>query len=139
MEAPSKSKPLSYIVFGYASACVVMHLKHFEHSITAMQSGLQWFGIGERTNIKFKFIVVHKMSEHQRNKLFRIIVTVNSRILQRPLKRSRGNQLVHRRLTKTKSIDSGPDPESQTGRQTVRWLWWMVFGVEMEWAVGKRE
>jgi len=32
-------------------------------------------------------------------------------------------------LIKTKSIGSGSDPES--GRQTVRWLWWMVFGVEM--------
>src|SRR6218665_1275922 len=36
------------------------------------------------------------------------------------------NQLIHRRLSKTKSIGSGSDPE----RQTVRRLWWMVFGVE---------
>jgi len=33
-----------------------------------------------------------------------IIVIVNLKLLQRPQKRSRGNQLIHRRLTKTKSI-----------------------------------
>jgi len=31
---------------------------------------------------------------------------------------SRGNQLIYRRLSKTKSIGSGSDPESQAGRQT---------------------
>src|SRR6218665_2753601 len=59
-----------------------------------------------------------------------VIVIVNSRFLERPQKRSRGNQLIHRRLTKTKSLGSGQDPESQAGRQTVRRLWCMVFGVE---------
>src|SRR6218665_973269 len=44
-------------------------------------------------------------------------VIVNSRFLERPQKRSRGNQLIHRRLTETKSIGSGQDPESQAGRQ----------------------
>jgi len=46
-----------------------------------------------------------------------IIVIVNSRFLQRPQKRSRRNQLIYRRLSKTKSIGSGSDPESQAGRQ----------------------
>ena len=49
-----------------------------------------------------------------------VIVIVNSRFLERPQKRSRGNQLIHRRLTKTKSLDSGQDPESQAGRQARR-------------------
>src|SRR6218665_883012 len=40
------------------------------------------------------------------------------RFLQRSQKRSRGNQLIHRRLSKTKSISSGSDPESQAGRQS---------------------
>ena len=31
----------------------------------------------------------------------------------------------------------GQDPESQAGRQTVRRLWWMAFGVETE-VYGKR-
>ena len=57
------------------------------------------------------------------------IVIVNSRRLERPQKRSRGNQLIHRRLSKTKSTVSGQDPESQAGRHTVRRLCWMVFGV----------
>ena len=58
----------------------------------------------------------------------RIIVIVNSRFLERPQKRSRRNQLIHRRLTKAKSIGSGQD----AGRQTVSRLWWMVLGVETE-------
>ena len=50
------------------------------------------------------------------NKFF--IVFVHSRVLERPPKRSRGkNQLIHRRLSKTKSIGSGSDPDSQAGRQ----------------------
>ena len=47
-----------------------------------------------------------------------VIVIVNSWFLERPQKRSRRNQLIHRRLTKTKSIGSGQDPESQAGRQS---------------------
>src|SRR6218665_3018924 len=46
------------------------------------------------------------------------IVIVNSRFLERPQKRSRRNQLIHRRLTKTKSIGSGQDPESQADSET---------------------
>jgi len=45
-----------------------------------------------------------------------VIVIVNSRFLERQQKRSRGNQLIHRRLAKAKSIGSGQDPESQAGR-----------------------
>ena len=47
------------------------------------------------------------------------IVIVISRFLERPQKRSRRNQLIHRRLTKTKciSLGGGQDPESQAGRQ----------------------
>ena len=60
----------------------------------------------------------------------RLIVIVNSGFLERPQKRIRWNQLIHGRLTKTKSIGSGQDQESQAGRQTVRRLWWMVLGVE---------
>src|SRR6218665_1794405 len=43
-----------------------------------------------------------------------LIVIVNSRFLQRPQKRSRGNQLIHSRLSKTKLIGSESEPESQT-------------------------
>jgi len=68
-----------------------------------------------------------------------IIVIVNSRFLQCPQKRSHGNQLIHRHLSKEKSIGSGSDPESQAGRHTVRRLWWMVFGVETGREVGRRE
>jgi len=68
---------------------------------------------------------------------FIVIVIVNSIFLQRPQKRSRGNQLIHRRLSKTKPIGSGSDPESQAGTQTVKRLWWMVFGVEMGREVGR--
>src|SRR6218665_712399 len=67
-----------------------------------------------------------------------VIVIVNSIFLQRPQNRGRGNQLIHRRLSKTKSIGSGSDPESQAGRQSVRRLWWMVFGVETWREVGGR-
>src|SRR6218665_794397 len=68
-----------------------------------------------------------------------VIGNSDSRFLQRPQKRSRGNQLIRRRLSNTKSIVSGSDPESQTSRQagrhadrqtdrqTVKRLWWMVF------------
>jgi len=50
-----------------------------------------------------------------------VFVIVNSIFLQRPQKRGRGNQLIYRRLFKTKSIGSGSDPESW-GRQTGRHL-----------------
>src|SRR6218665_1117658 len=53
---------------------------------------------------------------------------LNSRFLQRSQKQSGGNQLIHRHLTKTKAF--GLYIGSQAGRQAVRRLWWMVFGVE---------
>ena len=43
------------------------------------------------------------------------IVIVNFCFLERPQKRNCRNQPIHRRLTKTKSIGSGQDPESQAG------------------------
>ena len=45
-----------------------------------------------------------------------VIVIINSVFLQRPQKRSHENQLIHRRLSKTKSIGSRSDPESQASR-----------------------
>src|SRR6218665_1260279 len=45
-------------------------------------------------------------------------VIIISRFLQRPQKRSRGNQLIHRRLSQTKSIDSGSEPVSKAVRQS---------------------
>ena len=50
--------------------------------------------------------------------VFVVIVIVNSRFLERPQKLSRGNQLIHRRLTKTISMGSGQDPESQACKQS---------------------
>jgi len=47
-----------------------------------------------------------------------VIVIVNSRNLQRPQKRRRGNQLIHRRVTRRKSISRGQDTKSQVGRQS---------------------
>ena len=55
-----------------------------------------------------------------------VIVIVNSRFLERPQKRRRRNQLIHRRLTKTKSIGSGQDPESQAGRQSDGYGGWCL-------------
>src|SRR6218665_502191 len=54
------------------------------------------------------------------------IVIVISRFLERPQKRSRRNQLIHRRLTKTKSIGSGQDPESHAGRQSDGYGGWCL-------------
>src|SRR6218665_1671271 len=66
---------------------------------------------------------------------------VNSRFLQRPQKRIRGNQLIHKRLSKRKSIGSGSDDlrSGESSRQTDRRLLWMVFGVEMGRRVGRGE
>src|SRR6218665_3087586 len=83
------------------------------------------------------------------------IVIVNSRFLERPQKQSLRNQLIHRRLTKTKSIGSGQDPESQSGRQLNGYGGWCLelrygdggmgmtknqcfqFGVKELWRDGK--
>jgi len=64
-----------------------------------------------------------------------MIVIVNSVFLQRPQKRSRRNQLIHRRLPKTKSTGSKSDPESQASRQSDGYG---GFGVETGSAVGRR-
>src|SRR6218665_1416864 len=53
-------------------------------------------------------------------------IIVISRFLQHPQKRSCGNQLIHRRLSKTKSIGSGSDPESQAGRQSDGYSGWCL-------------
>ena len=58
-----------------------------------------------------------------------VIVIVNSRFLERTQKRSRGNQRIHRRLTKTKLFRQRSGSR-ESGSQTVRRQWWMVFGVE---------
>src|SRR6218665_1098343 len=55
-----------------------------------------------------------------------LIVTVNPRFLELPQRRSRENQLIYRRLTRTKSIGSGQDPESQTGRQSGGYGGWCL-------------
>ena len=55
-----------------------------------------------------------------------VIVIVNSIFLERPQKRSRRNQLIHRRLIKTESIGSGQDPESQAGRQSDGYGGWCL-------------
>ena len=54
------------------------------------------------------------------------IVIVNSKFLQRPQKRSRRNQFIHRRSSKSKLIGSGSDPESQAGRQSDGYGGWCL-------------
>jgi len=41
-----------------------------------------------------------------------VIAIINSRFLQRPPKQNRGNQLIHRHLSKKKSIGRVSDPEN---------------------------
>src|SRR6218665_475096 len=55
-----------------------------------------------------------------------VIVIVKYRFLERPQKRSRRNQLIHRRLTKTNLIGNGQDPESQAGRQSDGYGGWYL-------------
>jgi len=60
---------------------------------------------------------------------------VNSRFLQHPKKQSHHrNQLIHRRLSKTKSIGNGSDPESQAGRQSDGYGGWCL---ELKWPDGR--
>jgi len=42
---------------------------------------------------------------------------IATKFLQCPQKQSDGNQLIHRRLSKTNAIDRGQEPESQAGKQ----------------------
>src|SRR6218665_834465 len=65
-------------------------------------------------SLLFLFINTSSEADYSRNR----IVIVNSTFLERPQKRSRRNQLIHMRLTKTISIGSGQDPKSQAGRQS---------------------
>ena len=50
-----------------------------------------------------------------------VVVIVNSRFLQRPQKRSRGSQLIHRRLSITKSVGSGSGQKLLTCDRRLRW------------------
>jgi len=68
-------------------------------------------------------------------RLYILIVIINSRFLERSQKRSRGNQLIHRRLNITKWTGSNQNPESQRGRR----LWWMLFGVETGGMYGEED
>ena len=70
----------------------------------------------------FNDTFMSKMISH----LHFVIVIVNFWFLERPQKRSRRNQLFHRRLTKIKSIGSGQDPESQAGRQSDGYGGWCL-------------
>ena len=81
-----------------------------------------------------KFFEV-SMESRTRGHEYKLYIVI-SKFLQRSQKQSRGNQLIHSRLSWTKSIGSGSNPES--GRQTVRRLWWMVFGAETWREVGGR-
>jgi len=65
-------------------------------------------------------IVYFRFSFIVRLMLNLLIIIVIVRFLERPQKRSRRNQLIHRHLTKTKSIGSGQDPESQADSQTAK-------------------
>src|SRR6218665_2923900 len=57
--------------------------------------------------------------------------------LERFLQRSHGNQLIHRRVSKTKSISKGFDPKSQAGRQSDGYCGWCLeTGVETGRAAG---
>src|SRR6218665_646212 len=67
-------------------------------------------------SLLFLFINTSSEVDYSRNRI--AIVIVIFRFLERPQKRSRRNQLIHRRLTKTKLIGSGQDPKSQAGRQS---------------------
>jgi len=65
------------------------------------------------TNNSYRFLFIEFLA---RNVIIIVNVIISSRFLQRPQKRSRGNQLIQRHLSKIKLIGSGPDPESQAGR-----------------------
>src|SRR6218665_2490786 len=56
-------------------------------------------------------------------------------ISRAPAKTKSPEPAYYRRFTKTKSIGNGQDPE----RQTVRRIWWMVFGIQMGREVWERQ
>ena len=93
------------------------------------EPNLQWYRAYHQSHFKaIRASHAGHLPYHKR--LWSAIVIVNSKFLQRLQKRSHGNQLIHRHLSKTNSIGSGQDLESQPGMQAVRRLWWMGFGVE---------
>src|SRR6218665_524875 len=57
-----------------------------------------------------------------------LIVIVNSRFLQRPQKRSRGNQLIHRHFSRKKSTDREIKIQRvrQAGRESDRYAGWCL-------------
>src|SRR6218665_1388994 len=75
-------------------------------------------------SLLFLFINTSSEVDYSRNRI--AIVIVIFRCLERPQKRSRRNQLIHRRLTKTKSISSGQDPKSQAGRHSDGYGGWCL-------------
>src|SRR6218665_2826632 len=78
-------------------------------------------------SLSYKLLVFHPAYAREVKRILRNrIVIVNSRFLERPQKRSCRNQLIHRRLTKTKSIGSSQDPESQAGRQSDGYGGWCL-------------
>ena len=71
---------------------------------------------------------------HQSHVPYIIIVIVNSRFLQRPRKRNRGNHLIHRHLIRTKSIGRGvQEPDSKTGRQSDVYGGWCLELRTWDW------
>jgi len=79
---------------------------------------------------------VHSIHGHSHSNRNRKIV--NSIFLQRPKKRSRGNQLIHKRLSKTKSIGSRSDPENQAGRQSDGYGGWCLE-LGLGWREGEED
>jgi len=91
---------------------------------------LQLFSYEHEDRTVLRFIVEthqHQLITTNPNAWTLIIIIVNSKFLMRPQRRIRGNQLIHRCLSKTESIGSGLDPESPADRQTAMvdgvWSW----------------
>ena len=76
-------------------------------------------------NHQVSFVNSSILPNYTRQNLSNIVI-VNSRFLQRPQKRSQGNQVIHRRLSKTKSIGSGSDPQSRAGKQSDGYGGWCL-------------
>ena len=66
-----------------------------------------------------------------------VIVIVNSIFLQRPQKAKSQEPAYSQALVQNK-IDRQRVRSRESGRQTVRWLRWMVFGVETWREVGRK-
>src|SRR6218665_2081250 len=85
-----------------------------------------WSSIKTSANSEGEWTQWRADTEREEGSVQLQIVIVNSRFLERPQKRSRGNQLIHRRLTKTKLIGSGQDPGSQADRQSDGYGGWCL-------------